>query len=94
MFGISSYAQLLDYPKIERKIQRELIVAIQRLSERSVLIPESFTLRGVEMEGEYAASSGRFGEVCKGRFQDQCVSLKIVRAYRDSQMHQLLKVIS
>lgn len=85
---------LLDYPKIERKVQRELVVAIQRLSERSALIPESFTLRGVEMEGEYAASSGRFGEVWKGRFQDQRVSLKIVRAYRDSQMHQLLKAFS
>ncbi|TFK35923.1 kinase-like domain-containing protein [Crucibulum laeve] len=93
--SILNLSQALLYtPYIGSRLKNELVVAIQRLSEKSALCPECFTLKDVVIEGEYPISAGQFGEVWKGIFSRQSVSLKVVKAYRHSQIHGLLRAFS
>jgi hypothetical protein len=78
-------------------LKKELAVAIQRLSKKSALYPECFVLKDVSIEKTedgsiYTLSSGKFGDVWKGSMQGQDVCLKVMRVFRNSKIHELLKV--
>ncbi|KAJ3576723.1 hypothetical protein NP233_g239 [Leucocoprinus birnbaumii] len=91
---------LLDSPCVRSaKLKKELAVAIQRLSKKSALYPDCFVLKDISIEKAkdgsiHALSSGKFGDVWKGTFQGQDVCLKVMRVYRNSKIHELLKAFS
>ncbi|KAJ3555728.1 hypothetical protein NP233_g12141 [Leucocoprinus birnbaumii] len=91
---------LLDSPFVRSaKLKKELAVAIQRLSKKSALYPDCFVLKDISIEKAkdgsiHALSSGKFGDVWKGTLQGQDVCLKVMRVYRNSKIHELLKAFS
>ncbi|KAF5349239.1 hypothetical protein D9756_009417 [Leucocoprinus leucothites] len=91
---------LLDSPRVcSTKLKKELAVAIQRLSKKSALYPECFVLKDILIDKAkdgsiHTVSSGKFGDVWKGALQGQEVCLKVMRVYRNSKIHELLKTFS
>lgn len=83
--------QLLDKYQIEKGLKHSMLVALLRLSKKSGLYPQCFTLKDVK-RGPSPVAAGHFGEVWKGELQEKVVCLKIVKAYQKSQITQLVKV--
>jgi len=86
------FQRLLDLPETPPSLQRNLIVATQRLSGRSGLYPVCYELVDVTTIGDYSESSGGFADIYKGQFQGRAVCLKTIR--KKSQMEHWLKVCS
>ncbi|KAF9444926.1 kinase-like protein [Macrolepiota fuliginosa MF-IS2] len=91
---------LLDSPRVkDPKLKNELVVAVQRLSKKSALYPECFVLKNISIEKNsdgsiHALSSGKFGDVWRGSMGGRNVCLKVMRVYRNSKIHELLKAFS
>ncbi|KAF8996202.1 kinase-like domain-containing protein [Cyathus striatus] len=68
----------------------DFVHALLRLSNKSGLYPQCFTLKGIQQTG-LAVAAGHFGEVWKGDFHGSSVCLKIVKAYQNSHIEKLLK---
>ncbi|KAJ7113410.1 kinase-like domain-containing protein, partial [Mycena epipterygia] len=67
-----------------------LFKALLRLSRASGLHPICFTLRGLQKAGEQVAAGG-FGDIWKGSFRGQEVSVKVMRLFEDSDVAAVLK---
>jgi serine/threonine protein kinase len=65
--------------------------ALIRLSRAAKLHPRCFPLSGVEKIGNQVAA-GAFGDIWQGRVQDQSVSIKMMRVFRDTDIQDVLKV--
>lgn len=68
------------------------MVAINRLSQKTGLYPTCYSLNNVEVDGKDPIAGGSFGDIFKGRLGTQCVCLKVVRLFQNSQVLELLKV--
>jgi hypothetical protein len=55
------------------------------------LYPECLVLKGIEIIGDTAGGGG-FADIFKGRFRNQEIAVKVLRAYRKSDIEKLLKV--
>ncbi|KAJ7113486.1 hypothetical protein C8R44DRAFT_631073 [Mycena epipterygia] len=80
--------QLLDL--LQNVIRPFLFKALLRLSQASRLHPTCFTLTGLQKVGEQVAAGG-FGDVWKGLFHRQNVSVKVMRLFEDSDVAAVLK---
>ncbi|KAJ7113503.1 kinase-like domain-containing protein, partial [Mycena epipterygia] len=67
-----------------------LFKALLRLSRVSGLHPRCFSLSGLQKLGEQVAAGG-FGDIWKGLFHGQTVSVKIMRLFEDSDVAAVLK---
>jgi hypothetical protein len=65
--------------------------ALLRLSRASGLHPTCFTLSGLEKVGQQVAA-GAFGDIFKGLVENQCVSVKVMRLFKDADVQAALKV--
>lgn len=65
-----------------------------RLSRKSGRHPQCLTIQGVEKLGDYPVGGGAFGDVWKGRVGEQLVCLKVIRAYKPSDVELVVKVWS
>ncbi|KAG6910945.1 hypothetical protein DXG01_005999 [Tephrocybe rancida] len=83
--------QLLDDPKLDGDLRRQLIVATQRLSTKSARYPVCFELKGVTKDSQEPVAGGGFADIYKGLFEGQVVCLKTIRIYQDSQLEHVLK---
>ncbi|TFK31649.1 kinase-like domain-containing protein [Crucibulum laeve] len=68
---------LLDHSPLEVKTRHAFIIALHKLSQKSRLYPQFFTLRNVTRE-ENAVIVGRHSEIFKGTFRGQVICLKVV----------------
>jgi hypothetical protein len=68
------------------------INALLKLSRSSGLYPECMTLRGIKLVGNTAADGGGYGEIWKGLLNGQEIAIKVLRLFRRSDKHRLLKV--
>lgn len=84
--------QLLDYPQLEERFRTIIFVALLRLSKKSALVPECFSLTDVTRESEWPVTDGHFGEIYKGYFRNKRVCLKVVKMYQKSNRKLLFKV--
>lgn len=82
--------QLLDKWQIEECLKHTLLVTLLRLSKKSGLYPQCFTIKDVKC-GPFPVAAGHFGEVWKGKLKDVVVCLKILKVYQQSQIKQLVK---
>ncbi|KAJ7824652.1 kinase-like domain-containing protein [Mycena leptocephala] len=64
--------------------------ALLRLSRASGLHPTCFTLSGLEKVGQQVAA-GAFGDIFKGLVENQCVSVKVMRLFKDADVQAALK---
>ncbi|KAJ7113481.1 kinase-like domain-containing protein, partial [Mycena epipterygia] len=67
-----------------------LFKALLRLSRASGLHPRCFTLTGLNIIGHQVAAGG-FGDIWKGLFRGQTVSVKVMRLFEDSDVAVVLK---
>ena len=89
---ILHFHQHLDDPDTEAHIRRSLVVAMQRLSRKTNLYPKTFTLKDVMVIDNSRVGAGGFADIYKGRFKDQFVCLKMIRAFKSSQVEYIVKV--
>ncbi|KAJ7113567.1 kinase-like domain-containing protein [Mycena epipterygia] len=80
---------LLDHD-ISSVIRPFLFKTLLRLSRVSGLHPKCFTLTGLQKLGEQVAAGG-FGDIWKGAFCGQNVSVKVMRLFEDSDVKAVLK---
>ncbi|KAF9254437.1 kinase-like protein [Marasmius fiardii PR-910] len=82
---------LAEYPKITINLQSSIFKLMIRLSRNSGLHPQCLTIWGVEKLGDDPVGGGAFGDVWQGRIGQQLVCLKVVRAFRRSDIQLILK---
>ncbi|EDR06697.1 uncharacterized protein LACBIDRAFT_299795 [Laccaria bicolor S238N-H82] len=87
----SSYVAHIQLKTLENS---SLLSVLLRLSRKSGLYPECIILKDVVHEDNCAVAPGHFGEVWKGKFRNQQVCLKVVKIYKQSDVHRLLKVFA
>ncbi|KAF8996199.1 kinase-like domain-containing protein, partial [Cyathus striatus] len=81
---------LLDYKQDSLFSNRgSFMCALLRLSKRSNLYPQRFTLHDIKRSG-FAVAEGHFGEVWKGDFRGSNMCLKVLKAYHNSDISKLL----
>ncbi|KAJ7113462.1 hypothetical protein C8R44DRAFT_710619 [Mycena epipterygia] len=80
---------LLDHDSLS-VVRPLLFKALLRLSRTSGLHPKCFTLTGLQKIGEQMAAGG-FGDIWKGLFHGQNVSVKVMRLFEDSDVAAVLK---
>ncbi|KAJ7113586.1 kinase-like domain-containing protein, partial [Mycena epipterygia] len=80
---------LLDHD-ILSTVRPLLFKALLRLSRVSGLHPNCFPLMGLQKVGEQVAAGG-FGDIWKGVFRGQNVSVKVMRLFEDSDVQAVLK---
>ncbi|KAJ7113516.1 kinase-like domain-containing protein, partial [Mycena epipterygia] len=67
-----------------------LCKALLRLSRASGLHPRCFSLPGLKKIGQQVAAGG-FGDIWKGSYRGQTVSVKVMRLFQDSDVKAVLK---
>ncbi|KAJ8088403.1 Rho guanine nucleotide exchange factor [Marasmius tenuissimus] len=82
---------LLGSPDVENELRPSTLKLILRLSRRSGLCPNCLNINSVERIGERPIDGGAFGDVWKGKIDDQLVCLKVVKFYLISDVQKLLK---
>ncbi|KAF9254232.1 kinase-like protein [Marasmius fiardii PR-910] len=82
---------LAEYPKITTNLRSSIFKLMIRLSGKSGLHPQCLTIWGVEKLGNDPVGGGAFGDVWQGRIGQQLVCLKVVRAFRRSDIKLILK---
>ncbi|KAJ7113417.1 hypothetical protein C8R44DRAFT_984704 [Mycena epipterygia] len=80
---------LLDHDSLS-VVRPLLFKALLRLSRASELHPRCFTLTGLHIIGQQVAAGG-FGDIWKGSFGGQNVSVKVMRLFEDSDIEAVLK---
>ncbi|KAK1233933.1 Rho guanine nucleotide exchange factor [Marasmius sp. AFHP31] len=78
-------------PDIEDELRPSILKLMLRLSKRSGLCPTCLNINHVERIGERPIDGGGFGDVWKGKIDDQLVCLKVVKVYLMSDVQKLLK---
>jgi hypothetical protein len=73
-------------------LRSKVLAAMIRLTKESGLYPTILGLNDIQKLGEYPVASGGFGEIYRGSLGGQTACLKVVKIYRDSDVHKLLKV--
>lgn len=91
---VHNLLQLLDTPILDQTFRRSLIVATQRLSDKSKLHPTCYVLDDVRLEGQDAVDAGGFSDIYKGDFKGRVVCIKAIRVYEAAEVKHLLKVSS
>ncbi|KAF7360477.1 Protein kinase domain-containing protein [Mycena venus] len=82
---------LLDYnPNISTTRRRRLSKALIRLSCDSKLHPRCLTLPNLDNGGQ-AVAGGSFGDIYRGFLGGQCVAVKMMRLFQQSDIDALLK---
>ncbi|KAG6823958.1 hypothetical protein H0H92_008469 [Tricholoma furcatifolium] len=71
--------KLLNLSGLESSFCRRILVAIQRLSNRSGLYPTSYELKDVVTMDEHPVDFGGFADIFRGMCEDQKVCLKAIR---------------
>ncbi|KAF6757190.1 kinase-like domain-containing protein [Ephemerocybe angulata] len=90
---LNSMQLLLDfYVLIDQADRRSILKALLRLSDKSGLYPECLTLQRVEQSSQ-ALDEGSYGEVYRGRFEDQNVALKMFKVRERSDISKILKAV-
>jgi hypothetical protein len=90
---LCTITQLLDNPKLDSYLRRKLVITLRRLSERTHLYPKCFDLNdSIELIGDDPIIAGSFADICKARFRDQIVCLKMIRVCDSSQVEYITKV--
>jgi hypothetical protein len=56
------------------------------------MYPPCLRLVGVEKVGEYAITSGQYGDIWKGLVQGHTVAIKVLKIYETADIEKLLKV--
>ncbi|KAF9263034.1 kinase-like protein [Marasmius fiardii PR-910] len=82
---------LAEYPNLTKSLRSSIFTLMIRLSRKSALYPQCLTIRGVEKLGDYPVGGGAFGDVWQGRIEQQVVCLKVIRAFRSSDVNLILK---
>jgi hypothetical protein len=83
----------MNTPNIEDGFRRCLVVTMQRLSKRSQLYPKYLDLKdAIQAVDKDPVAAGSFGDIHKGRFQNQSVCVKLIRVYQTSQVEYIVKV--
>ncbi|KAG2017855.1 TKL/TKL-ccin protein kinase [Coprinopsis cinerea AmutBmut pab1-1] len=84
---------LLAYtPSLPPPDRRQILKALQRLSNRSQLYPACLALTNVERE-PHPIASGHFGEVYKGYFEGKVVALKLIKMYERTKASVITKAV-
>lgn len=85
--------QLLTFPQMSGVIRSELLSILIRLSTATGLYPRSFKLVHDPQVNKEPITCGYFGDILRGYVQEQCVCVKVVKAYRKgSKSSKFLKV--
>ncbi|KAF9258045.1 hypothetical protein L218DRAFT_878132 [Marasmius fiardii PR-910] len=82
---------LVEHPNPPTTLRTSIFKLMVRLSRKSGLYPQCLAIRSVEKLGNYPVGGGGFGDVWKGRIGQQLVCLKVVRAFSQSDVEQILK---
>ncbi|KAJ7670974.1 hypothetical protein B0H17DRAFT_1245424 [Mycena rosella] len=86
---------LLDsdyYSNVAALKKHRLVKALIRLSGEAELHPQCFTLTNILKQEKPVG--GSFGDVYKGKLDDQCVAVKMMRVFGESDIDALLKKFS
>ena len=75
---------------VEPALRRRHVQALIRLSAATGLYPECLVSEGIEIN-KYAVGGGGFGDVFKGRLQDQAIAVKVFKVYTKSDIERLFK---
>ncbi|KAJ7670977.1 kinase-like domain-containing protein, partial [Mycena rosella] len=81
------------YSNVAAPKKHRLVKALIRLSGQAELHPRCFTLTSLLKE-EKPVAGGSFGDVYKGKLGDQCVAVKMMRVFGESDIDALLKTFS
>ncbi|KAF9448599.1 kinase-like protein [Macrolepiota fuliginosa MF-IS2] len=81
---------LCSHTSRNNAFRSHLLATTLRLCDASGMYPLCLTLRGVQCEDK-VVTAGQFGEIRRGRFQNQIVYLKVVKLYEKSQISRVLK---
>ncbi|KAG6855286.1 hypothetical protein H0H87_005491 [Tephrocybe sp. NHM501043] len=90
---LDTLQNLLDRDDLDAQLRRSLVVAVQRLSEKSKLYPTCFELHHIIRDNQYPEVAGGFADIFKGKFEGQSVSLKAFRIYRSTEIEHFLKQV-
>ena len=65
---------------------------MQRLSQKTGLYPECFSLEDMTLVLNEPVTAGGFADIYKGYYKGQMVCLKAIRVYQSSRVQSVLKV--
>lgn len=87
-----SNGQVIDFPDLPTSFRTQCIRRMIHLCRKSAQHPECLCISGLQRIGDYAVTSGGYGDVWKGLLRGQCVSVKVLKIYQNSSLRALLKV--
>ncbi|KAF8064122.1 kinase-like domain-containing protein, partial [Lyophyllum atratum] len=87
------FQMLLDLPHLDTIFRSPFMNALLRLSRRSGLYPNLLLRNQVSLDGTDAVAAGQFGDVWKGKFQDQQVAVKVLKVYMTSDLTEHFKKV-
>ncbi|KAF9258864.1 kinase-like protein [Marasmius fiardii PR-910] len=83
-----------ESPKIASHDRSSIFKITLKLSKRSGLCPEFLMIKNVKKIGESPIGGGGFGDVWKGKIEEQTVCLKVIRSFQTSNLQELHKDFS
>ncbi|KAK1231518.1 hypothetical protein PQX77_005350 [Marasmius sp. AFHP31] len=82
---------LAESDNVDFKLRSSILRMMLHLSKRSGLCPNCLNIKNVKRVGDYPVGGGGFGDVWKGKIDDQVVCLKMVKVYLVSDVQKLLQ---
>ncbi|KAL0572718.1 Rho guanine nucleotide exchange factor [Marasmius crinis-equi] len=81
---------LADGPNVAGKLRSSILKMMLHLSKRSGLCPKCLIIKNVKKLGAFPVGGGGFGDVWKGKIEEQLVCLKVVKVYLRSDVTHLM----
>ncbi|KAJ8088413.1 Receptor-interacting serine/threonine-protein kinase 1 [Marasmius tenuissimus] len=84
---------LAETPETNRdpRLRSSILRMMLHLSKRSGLCPNCLNIKNVKKVGEHPVGGGGFGDVWKGKIDNEVVCLKMVKVYQMSDVQKLVK---